>query len=169
MAVACRMGVPPEKAAEALSGFAPVEGRGVEISCGELTILDESYNANPESMLACLEVLAGRVGPRIAVLGDMLELGSLSDGAHADVLGKADSLGLDALILVGARFRQASARGAFRTRIEVADGWKEALRLVRVTRGPCTVLVKGSHAMQLELLVEALRQEGKCCTGCCTR
>jgi UDP-N-acetylmuramoyl-tripeptide--D-alanyl-D-alanine ligase len=168
LAVAWRMGVQVEQAVDALAGFRPVDGRGTEFLAGVVTVIDESYNANPESMTACLDVLAARPGRRIAVLGDMLELGDLSASLHEDVLRKADGLGLDGLILVGLRFRE--ARGvAQRTATTSVDGWKEALQLVEAIRLPCTVLVKGSHAMQLELLVEALRREGKCSTGCCTR
>jgi UDP-N-acetylmuramoyl-tripeptide--D-alanyl-D-alanine ligase len=168
MAVAWKLGVPIEKAAAALEGFTAVAGRGAVVSSGGMTILDESYNANPESMTACLEVLGSKPGRRIAVLGDMLELGERSRALHEELLRTADFMGMDRLILVGRRFGEAAAVMT-RTCFACVGGWREVLPLLAGEQGPCTVLVKGSHAMQLDLLVDALRPEEKCSTGCCIR
>jgi len=168
LGVACRMGVPPDLAAAALEGFHPMHGRGEELAIGDLTILDESYNANPDSMIACLEALGERRGRKGAVLGDMLELGGFGRAAHEDVLRKADSIGLESLILVGPSFRRASAVLRL-TPFSGARSWEDALGIVRKLAGPLTLLVKGSHAVQLDRLVGALVGEGGCSTGCCTR
>jgi UDP-N-acetylmuramoyl-tripeptide--D-alanyl-D-alanine ligase len=158
-AAACRMGIDPGEALARLSTFGGLAGRGRRVKSGMMQVVDESYNANPESMEACLEVLGGSPGRRAAVLGDMLELGDSSGAMHRNVLDRADSLGLDLLLLVGPLFREASSKG-LKTPFECVPDWHAALEaLLRGVRGETTVLVKGSHAIQLDRLVDALPRE----------
>jgi UDP-N-acetylmuramoyl-tripeptide--D-alanyl-D-alanine ligase len=158
-AAACRMGVDPDRALERLSEFGGLAGRGRRLRSGPMLVIDESYNSNPDSVTACLEVLASSPGRRAAVLGDMLELGDASPEMHRMVLGRAESLGLDLLLLVGPLFREA-ASGGLSTPYECVPDWESALEaLVRGIREETTVLVKGSHAVQLDRLVGALPRE----------
>lgn len=131
---------------------------------GELHVLDDTYNANPLSASAALEVLAHRGGRRIAVLGDMLELGP-SAAEHHHALGmRAAKLGIDELILVG-ELSRATAAGALEGGMPArhvlhVDSMDAALEAVpqRVRAGD-SVLLKASRGMRLESLLGALRAE----------
>jgi UDP-N-acetylmuramoyl-tripeptide--D-alanyl-D-alanine ligase len=121
-------------------------------------VINDCYNANPLSMRAALDDLATQepVGRRIAVLGDMLELGTGEADAHRAVGEEAARAGVDVLVAVGplARGYADGARG-------VADHWAptvdEAAATVRAVLAPGdVVLVKGSRAMGLEAVAEAL-------------
>ena len=170
-ALVCAMGfgADPADAARSMEAFSGIEGRGREIRAGGVTIVDESYNANPGSMEACLEALAERDGRKGAVLGDMLELGAGSEALHRRVLGKAASCGLDFVVLVGPAMGSAS-RDVEWNGIEVirSDGPAEALEgLKGLLRDGVSLLVKGSRSIGLERVVEGLREEAGCCTGSC--
>lgn len=156
LSVAASMGVGAVEAIEAMSSFDGLAGRGRRLAYGLLTVIDESYNANPDSMRACLESLACEDGRRIAVLGDMLELGADSGRMHDEVLRLASSLGLDLVVLVGSAF--AAAAGCPGRGMLPVGTWEEALAVVeREAAREATVLVKGSRAMRLDQLVERLR------------
>lgn len=163
MAVVCAagMGVDPHAAARAQAPFTGLAGRGGTFSSRGMTVVDESYNANPDSMIACLEALSSRPGRKAAILGDMLELGEASGRLHTAVLEMAAGCGLELLILVGPSMRIASAamEGA-PTVLSFADSPKGALDALSGygTEG-LVLLVKGSHSMGLDQLVEALRSE----------
>jgi UDP-N-acetylmuramoyl-tripeptide--D-alanyl-D-alanine ligase len=158
MAMAERLGVAPADSARAMSAWRGAPGRGREVRTGSLTILDESYNANPDSVAACLELLRDRPGRRAAVLGDMLELGEASGRFHREILGKAAGLGLEYLVLVGRAFPEAA--GELGIAAVAVPGWSDALGEVLV-RGleDLTILVKGSHRWELDRLVGALGGE----------
>lgn len=154
------LGIELETAAAALSRVEPHRGRGRILRLGIVRIIDESYNANPDSTLACLEVLNEVPGSRGAVLGDMLELGEDAPRYHKEVLEKADSMGLDFLILTGSLYSE-SGYVTENTRTYCAGDWQEALRLFReIADHPCTVLVKGSNSIGLGRLVRELEVNG---------
>ncbi len=126
---------------------------------GGIRVLDDSYNAAPVSVLAALEVLGPMSGRRVAVLGDMLELGSHSEEGHRQV-GRALPQAADLAICVGLRARVIAeeARSGMPSEsvlhFESAD---EAVRAVPALLRPGdTVLVKGSRGMRLERLCQAL-------------
>ncbi|RKZ09387.1 hypothetical protein DRQ25_06545 [Candidatus Fermentibacteria bacterium] len=147
-----------ERAIEAIAGVSPAKGRGRVLKAGGITILDESYNANPDSTLACLAVLEGIEGRRGVVLGDMRELGTDAPIFHREILQKADSIGLDFMILTGEMYDSVKA-AASRTRVFIAEDWKEALRiLMNAASSECTVLVKGSNSLQLGELVRSMEE-----------
>ena len=150
--------VPIERAIGAIAAVTPYKGRGRVVRVEGITILDESYNANPDSTLACLVVLERTNGSRAAVLGDMRELGKDAPGFHREILQKADSIGLDFMILTGELYDSVKDTAA-RTRIFIARDWKEALRILRDTASSeCTVLVKGSNSLQLGELVRSMEE-----------
>lgn len=137
--------------------------RGDVIRLGDVTVIDDSYNAAPASVRAALNVLAGLRGRRIAVLGEMLELGEATDAGHHEV-GLAAGRVADLLIVVG-EGASGIAEGAREAGLdpdrilEVADA--EAAHDVlrpRLVPGD-VVLVKASRGIALEHLVEALRTE----------
>ena len=98
VAVADQLGV-SRKALQGMQVTVP-GGRNRRLQQGGLTLLDETYNASPEAVLAALELLAAQPGRRFAVLGTMLELGDRSLELHQEVAARAVQLGLDGLVLV---------------------------------------------------------------------
>ena len=129
---------------------------------GGVTLLDDTYNANPASMLAALDLLSELPGRRIALLGDMRELGALTDQSH-DRIGLRAAEVLDSLLTVGdlAVRIAVSARSAglertrhFASKAEATAALREELRDGDV------LLVKGSRALELETVVQLLSEEG---------
>lgn len=162
-AVGIAAGLDLEAIAAGLASGTGAAHRGELVRLGDVTLFDDSYNAAPASMLAALDVLAGLRGRRIAVLGDMLELGDESDAGHRRV-GQAAGRIADLLIVVGDE-AEGIAEGAIETGLEperilrVADG--EAAHDVlrpRLVPGD-VVLVKASRGIGLDRLVDALRRE----------
>lgn len=152
-------------AAEALAAFGAPVGRGARslhaIEGGQFGVIDESYNANPASMAAALGVLGtvGRRGRRIAVLGDMLELGEASEDMHRELAGPIAAAGVDLVFCCGADMRAlydtlpALLRGAWARNSEGLKG-----EILAVLRAGDTVMIKGSLGSRMGLIVEALRQ-----------
>lgn len=117
-----------------------------------ITVINDAYNANPGSMRAALAVLASTPATRrVAVLGDMLELGEISERAHRAVLAAAGEAGLDAVITLGPGFAGAGGDGEATTDDAAVE------RLASRVRPGDTVLVKGSRGVRLERLIERLR------------
>jgi UDP-N-acetylmuramoyl-tripeptide--D-alanyl-D-alanine ligase len=162
-AVGHAAGVPPAVIAHALGLGWSAEHRGQAERVGGVTIIDDAYNASPPSVTAALDMLGGLPGRRIAVLGEMLELGRGAVAGHRDV-GIAAAATCDLLVTVGpgAEGIAGGARGAGldATRvIEVRDR-DAALDVLRARlREGDVVLVKASRGVELDRLVEALRAE----------
>lgn len=151
--------VPVAEAVKAMEGVEPLPGRGRRIVAGHITLLDESYNANPESTAACLETLADFDGEKGAVLGDMRELGPEAPRYHRDILAKADNSGLRFLILTGPVYASVSETVSS-TPLFLAVDWEEALVMLRSSARPGdTVLVKGSNSVGLGELVKAMEED----------
>ena len=164
---ACRgMGIELEEVLPAVSGVRAARGRMERIELDGLVVLDDSYNANPESALANVRVLAGMHGHsrRVLVLGEMLELGERSDPAHKQIGEEVARSAVDILICVG-ELARATAAGAleaglpseavfhFDSAAEVAEASAELFRAEDV------VLIKGSRRVGLEQLVNHLKAE----------
>lgn len=152
------LGVPLEEAAVALGAMEQPRHR-MEIRRGEgITVIDDSYNASPAAVLAALAVLREAPPRRVAIIGDMLELGTMSADAHEEV-GREAARSADVLVAVGELARTAAhaARVAGLTDThEVADGAEALVLLKRIGRRGDTVLVKGSHSLALDRLADAL-------------
>lgn len=161
MAVAHALGVPPEKAAVKLAGYQPLAMRQ-QIHCvNEVTIIDDSYNASPDSIQSSVNVLCSfRGGKRVAVLADMLELGDFSQKAHFDVGVHAAKAGVDLLFTIGEQAREI-ARGAQSVYPGIAcrsfGSNEEAISELKSTlTGGDAVLIKGSRGMRTDEIVKAL-------------
>jgi UDP-N-acetylmuramoyl-tripeptide--D-alanyl-D-alanine ligase len=162
-AVGHAAGVDPAKIVHALGSGWSAEHRGQVARVGRITIIDDAYNASPPSVTAALDMLAGLPGRRIAVLGEMYELGKGAVTGHREV-GTAAAATVDLLIVVGAGASGiaagAKAAGLDPSRILEARDREAALDLLRSRlRDGDVVLVKASRGVELDLLVEALRAE----------
>lgn len=164
-AVALEFGFEPAAIASALHGFRPPRHR-LNIVAGRrgATLIDDCYNASPGSMLAALEVmrLAPRGSVRVAVLGDMLELGEQAAPAHEE-LGRVAARAVDHVIALGehaARLADAARQaGLAPDRVAVAESTAAAVERAAALLGPKTVvLVKGSRGMKMEGIVTELRE-----------
>jgi UDP-N-acetylmuramoyl-tripeptide--D-alanyl-D-alanine ligase len=162
-AVGLAAGLGPESIETGLAGGWSAPHRAQVVAAAGVTILDDTYNASPGSVVAALDLLAGLPGRRIAVLGEMLELGDAAPAGHRDV-GIAAAATVDLLIVVGegAAGIASGARegGLDPSRILVVDDRDSALGALRARLAVGdVVLVKGSRGVALEALVEALVAE----------
>ncbi len=169
------------KVAQALAqaGAAPMRlfGQQLPFDGGQLQVINDAYNANPDSMTAALRTLAerprltdanGAAGRRVAILGDMLELGELSAQLHASIgrlIAAELRQQLDLVVLIGAQAAQVAQgmEGWPRTRLRNLGVWTErtAEQVTRLLRPGDTVLLKGSRGAALERLLPALEARGK--------
>ena len=160
-------GEPLSAIRQGLEAFRPVKGRSQVRAlpwAGYMaTLVDDSYNANPDSVLAAIEVLRGLPGPRWLVLGDMGEVGSQGPAFHAEVGARARECGLEHLWCVGplaAHAAQAATPGPGAVRhFETVEALLAAVREAGAARGlptAASILVKGSRFMRMARVVDAL-------------
>ena len=159
-AAAFALGVPATAMQRGLERFPGVPGRlQRRRAVGGAWLIDDTYNANPESMKAAVKVLAAETGRRVFVMGDMGELGSEAPAMHAEVGAFAREAGIDALIAVGSASAEAArAFGANARHFDSVDAARDAARAEAMAGA--TVLVKGSRFMQMERLADALAAPG---------
>jgi len=157
-AAAIAAGVALRDAVAALEGFGGTEGRlQTRPGADGVTLIDDTYNANPDSVRAAIAVLAGCPRPRILVLGDMGELGPDGPALHREIGVAARTAGLECLLATGDLSRHAVAGfGDGGQHFGSHAGLIEALRAR--TPPSATVLVKGSRFMHMEQVVEALAE-----------
>jgi UDP-N-acetylmuramoyl-tripeptide--D-alanyl-D-alanine ligase len=148
-------------AAAALRTFAPLKGRGQRFRSLGSEIIDESYNANPASMAAALALVGAARGRRIAVLGDMLEMGPDAASHHSALAGPIEAARVDLVFLCGPSMKSlwdvlpASRRGAY-----APNSRELAAPLIEALREGDTVLVKGSNGSKLAIIIDALKARG---------
>ena len=158
VSVGLTMGVEPRKIAEALASFQNMEGRQEIFAAKGCTIIKDCYNAGPESMAAALKVLGNRPGRKIAVLGDMLELGVCAQAEHYKI-GRIAAENADVVLAYGPNSSRvvsgaltggvpASQTCDFQDRNELVS----VLR--RIAKPGDVILFKGSHGMHMELALE---------------
>lgn len=173
LAAATAAGADLARSAAGLGHWSPVGGRGLREAvtldpdrpeCA-ITLIDDAFNANPASMAAALDVLAlaapGQGGRRVAVLGDMLELGPSETALHADVVRHPAIAAIDAVHCAGPRMRAAfdalppGRQGTWTERAE-----EMAAQIHALLRPGDVVLVKGSKGARTALVVDAIRELG---------
>jgi UDP-N-acetylmuramoyl-tripeptide--D-alanyl-D-alanine ligase len=156
-AIACALaaGIEQEAIVRGLESFAPVSGRlqRKSAACGA-TVIDDTYNANPDSVRAAIDVLAQAPGPRILVLGDMGEVGTQGQQFHEEVGAYAASRGIGLALVTGELARHMTAAGA--RHFEQFDELLAALDTALGSKSDATVLVKGSRFMKMERVVAHL-------------
>ena len=158
-AAACAIaaGAPLTAVASGLEAFSAVKGRSqakvIERPGQRITLIDDSYNANPDSVLAAIGVLAALPGPRWLVLGDMGEVGDQGPAFHREVGEAAQRSGIEMLWTAGALCaHSAQAYGSGRH----FDSVESLLGALRDAPSAASVLVKGSRFMKMERVVAAL-------------
>ncbi len=160
------LGLTPKQIAAGIEKTAPVSGRNRLVQLSEYTVIDDCYNANPASMRAAIDLLAMADTEKVAILGDMFGLGEENVRAlHEQVGAYAAEKAIDRIVCVGEQsqylFQEACRRAEGKcsiTHFPTLDGLLEALKDEREAYVPqgCTVLVKASHAMGFERVVERL-------------
>ncbi len=145
--------------------FRPVRGRLAQLVCSSgAALIDDSYNANPDSVRAAIDALAALAAPRVLVLGDMGEVGTQGPEYHREVGEYAAQRGIDHLLLLGEASRE-TAR-AFGARAEHFDDVAAlSARALALAQPPATVLVKGSRFMRMERVVGALVRRAESAVG----
>lgn len=159
-ALACALaaGVPLAAIAQGLSAFEPVKGRSralpVAYQGRGITLVDDSYNANPDSVRAAIDVLAALPGPRLLVLGDMGEVGNQGPQFHAEALRYALEKKIEKVLVTGVAIGQEAMQ--FEAIQALPD--MEALQAAVLAALPhvASVLVKGSRFMKMERVVQAM-------------
>jgi UDP-N-acetylmuramoyl-tripeptide--D-alanyl-D-alanine ligase len=159
-AVAHALEIPPHAMQAGLAAFAGVPGRLQRraLAAGGV-VIDDTYNANPESMKAAIRVLAAEPGRRVFVMGDMGELGGAARELHAEVGAFARAHKLDALLALGADSAAAAeAFGPGARHFTAVEALLDAARAEAAAGA--TLLVKGSRFMKMERVADALAGSG---------
>jgi UDP-N-acetylmuramoyl-tripeptide--D-alanyl-D-alanine ligase len=156
-AIACTLaaGIPVEAIVRGLEAFAPVNGRlQRKQAANGATVIDDSYNANPDSVRAAIDVLAEAPSPRILVLGDMGEVGTQGPEFHEEIGAYAQTRGIDHVLATGELARHMTGSGA--RHYQQFDDLLAALDKQLGSKSDATVLVKGSRFMKMERVVQHL-------------
>jgi UDP-N-acetylmuramoyl-tripeptide--D-alanyl-D-alanine ligase len=156
-AAACSIaaGIGAEAIAAGLNAWRPTAGRGVKLRIKDCDVIDDTYNANPDSVRAAIDVLAAAPAPRVLVLGDMGEVGVRGPEFHREVGLYARASGIESLLTTGPLMREAAQMfGASAAHFDDIGGLIDALR--QSLRAGATILIKGSRFMQMERVVQAL-------------
>jgi len=146
-----------------IESFTPISGRTNIIKTDKLTIIDDCYNANPVSMKASLDILVSGLHRKVAVLGDMFELGPKEEDLHYEIGQYAAAKGIDAIYCIG-ELSAAASRGAkdraaenstvlhFPTKEDFLD------RLGELIQDDDTILIKASNGMKFSEIVKNLKE-----------
>lgn len=159
-ALSCALaaGVPLSAVARGLSAFEAVKGRSraqlLSLGGRRITLIDDSYNANPDSVGAAIEVLASLPAPRLLVLGDMGEVGDQGRQFHAEAGALARRRGVDALFALGDLSAAAATAFGGGRHFGDIDALQQAVQAQ--LEGVASVLVKGSRFMKMERVVAAI-------------
>jgi len=161
--VGIRMGITPENIAKSLGAFRNMEGRQEIFEKNGFTVISDCYNAGPESMTAALTVLGNRAGRRVAILGDMLELGVCSDAEHYKI-GRVAAEKADVLLAYGdhsLRLLYGAITGGMSQDMARAFTDKEKLvqALKQMAKPGDVLLFKGSRGMRMEEVLEKFLEE----------
>ncbi|MDP2075880.1 UDP-N-acetylmuramoyl-tripeptide--D-alanyl-D-alanine ligase [Hydrogenophaga sp.] len=159
-ATACALaaGVKLDAVVRGLDAFEPVGGRSralaLHLDGRTITLIDDTYNANPDSVRAAIDVLAELPGPRLLVLGDMGEVGNQGPQFHAEAGAHAKAQGIEHLYALGAQSAHAVAAFGGARHFDNMASLQAAVREALPAVG--SVLVKGSRFMKMEQVVEAI-------------
>jgi len=159
------VGADVDKAARSLAKIAPPKGRGtrheIEVPCGKILLIDESYNANPASMCAAISVLGttspSGSGRRIAVVGDMRELGKIADDRHAALAEPLLEAKVDLVFCCGPHMKKLAERLPKEKLALHTDTSTDLIEpLLKDLQDGDVVMVKGSLGTRMAPIVEAI-------------
>ncbi len=163
-------GAPAQAVEQGLSGFVPVKGRSkamaLAIDGRTCTLVDDTYNANPDSVRAAIDVLASLPAPRVLVLGDMGEVGQQGPQFHTEAGLYARERGIEQMLTLGTLSRHAAASFGADPCVDMDTLIAQTLRALP---GAGSVLVKGSRFMRMERVIEAVagafadQEKSSCC------
>lgn len=165
-AVGRTLGISAENILRGIADYRPVGSRANVIDTGKITIIDDCYNANPNSMAAAIRSLSsinsltGNTGKRIAILGDMKELGPDSASLHRDMGEEAARVHLDLVIAIGPEAKQIAEgmKAAGGNAVWLSDKSKLFPAFSKIVARGDVVLVKASHSMEFEEITERLKR-----------
>ena len=164
-AVGLQLGLTLPEIQQGIANAQTISGRTNVIHTAGMTVIDDCYNANPVSMKASIEVLANTAGRRIAVLGDMGELGENEAALHYGVGEAIGQSGIDVLFCAGklaSEYARAAATANVNCQIYYYETVEQLLpELLAFVKEGDTILVKASHFMQFPQIVEALSEKNK--------
>ena len=155
-AVGIRMGLSDEEIIRGVWEFETVGRRASVVNTGFITLIDDCYNANPDSVKCGIASLAKSEGRKVCILGDMLEMGENKEALHAGVGRYAAENGIDFLLTVG-ELSQNTSKGADMPKMHFASNSELIAKLPELIRRGDTVLVKASHSMKFDEISEALK------------
>lgn len=159
------LGLSKEQIAQGIRKVVPVNGRSNLIALPQYTLIDDCYNANPVSMKAAIDLLGMADNRKVAIMGDMFELGADSAKMHEQTGEYAAAAGLDRIICIGADSAhmydgavKAGSRDVlyFETREQFLQKWQQEKE--ELLPPDSTILIKASHGMEFEKIVEALQK-----------
>lgn len=157
-AVGYSLGLTPDEIRAGIEGLPSMPGRNNILKTGKLIILDDCYNANPISMKAALDVLSLAIGRKVAILGDMGELGNNETALHQEIGEYAASKGIDVVCGIGELSKHLAGAASPAETHWFPD--KESFLAVagNILRDGDNVLLKASHGMDFPKLVDALQE-----------
>lgn len=159
-AVGLQFDMTKEEIAAGISHVEAVAGRSHLIEAGDKVIIDDCYNANPVSMKAAIDLLATAPGRKVAILGDMFELGENEKAMHGEVGKYAAEKGIDLILCVGglsaSMYEEAVKNGGNAKHFEKREELEEVLG--NLLQPGDTVLVKASHSMAFENIVKNIQE-----------
>ena len=151
--------IPEERIVAALASYSPANSRSQAIASGSNTVIMDAYNANPSSMEAAINNFARLKGKRMAILGDMLELGNDAAQEHLAIMALADAKGFDITVFVGNNFAEAASSYKFQSNTYLFKD-KDEVRNYLLCNPPdkCSILIKGSNGIKLESLRDVFNE-----------
>ncbi|SAL03007.1 UDP-N-acetylmuramoyl-tripeptide--D-alanyl-D-alanine ligase [Caballeronia ptereochthonis] len=165
-AAALAAGISPDAIKRGLEAFQPVKGRlqvkrAILGALAGATVIDDTYNSNPDSMRAAIDVLAAQASPRVLVMGDMGEVGEEGPAFHREVGAYAAERGIDALFALGAASRDSVNAFNAKASKQAAKHFGDVTEIVAALEAAgygaqATYLAKGSRFMKMERVVDAL-------------
>ncbi len=157
--VGSEYGLSPEEIAEGIRSVQAVGGRSHVMKVGSLTVIDDCYNANPVSVRAAIDLLSTADTRRVALLGDMFELGADEEKLHRQIGEYASSKDTDVVIAIGKLARNlfdGAAKVGERHYYQTVEDF--LVDLERVLKDGDTILVKASHGMHFERIVDRIKE-----------
>lgn len=157
------LGFDIKKAIKSLNATFILEGRGANFTAliaeKKVTVIDDSYNANPASMIAALDTLSQSSGRKIAVIGSMLELGDSSDKYHADILRKVSYTENTHVLICGSSFKRVVTEGGDLKVVGCVDTFDQVMPVLeRFICDGDTILFKASNSIELHKVVSSLEK-----------